>query len=134
MPSHVDCIVKLGGSAITNKNSFESCKKEAIHHAAQIIAQLNGKCVVVHGAGSFGHFQAREYGVSNGFHGSTVHEAARVKMGFCQTRTSVTMLNHIITKEFVDLQIPAVSLPACGSWRTANKEVEITVFTKFTVC
>ncbi|XP_070565589.1 uncharacterized protein [Ptychodera flava] len=114
MPSHVDCIVKLGGSAITNKNSFESCKKEAIHHAAQIIAQLNGKCVVVHGAGSFGHFQAREYGVSNGFHGSTVHEAARVKMGFCQTRTSVTM--------------------ACGSWRTANKEVEITVFTKFTVC
>ncbi|XP_070557740.1 uncharacterized protein [Ptychodera flava] len=83
---------------------------------------------------SFGHFQAREYGVSSGFHGNTFPDAARVKMGFCQTRTSVTMLNHMITKEFVDLQIPAVSLPACGSWRTANKNVEDYIFTKFTVC
>jgi isopentenyl phosphate kinase len=62
-------VVKLGGSAITVKNSFEVLNQPQIDVTASQVsgAISNGvKLAVLHGAGSFGHFQAKEYLISKG--------------------------------------------------------------------
>ena len=61
-----DVVVKLGGSAVTKKASFETLADSNLADAASAVAAGGKRCVVVHGAGSFGHFQAREFGVSKG--------------------------------------------------------------------
>ena len=47
----VEVIVKLGGCAITDKNCFETIKREAIVAAAKLVKDIKGKCVIVLGAG-----------------------------------------------------------------------------------
>uniref|UniRef100_A0A6J0SPD4 Uncharacterized protein isoform X2 n=1 Tax=Pogona vitticeps TaxID=103695 RepID=A0A6J0SPD4_9SAUR len=109
----VDCILKLGGSALTQKDQLETLKGASLRKAAAIVAQLRGagekRCIVVHGAGSFGHFQAKEHDVCSG----TSKESAAsesLRRGLCLTRLSVTKLNHLVTEEFVSCGIPAVGI------------------------
>lgn len=65
-------IVKLGGAAITKKEDFETLNSECLRGCTRqlaevIAADLPGeKTIVVHGAGSFGHFQASASGVFRG--------------------------------------------------------------------
>lgn len=53
----VDCIIKLGGSALTCKNQLETLKAESLQRAAAIVQKFcaaaagEGRCIVVHGAG-----------------------------------------------------------------------------------
>lgn len=47
----VEVIIKLGGCAITHKNELEKENVEAFAKAAKIVADLKGKCIIVHGAG-----------------------------------------------------------------------------------
>ena len=47
----VEVIVKLGGCAVTQKDTFETVKHDAILAAAKLVKQINGKCIVIHGAG-----------------------------------------------------------------------------------
>ncbi len=68
-PIHTDdshmhvTIVKFGGSSITNKHVFESLRHDALDITAkqvnEVLALGCGKrnICVIHGAGSFGHFQ-----------------------------------------------------------------------------
>jgi len=53
MASNVDLevIIKLGGSAVTHKNTFETINQDAIEAAAKLVKKIKGKCIVVHGAG-----------------------------------------------------------------------------------
>ena len=59
-------VVKLGGSACTNKAAFETVHEERLQATANQLAQTRPAGgedrVLLHGAGSFGHFQARQYG------------------------------------------------------------------------
>ncbi|XP_078669629.1 uncharacterized protein LOC144910412 isoform X1 [Branchiostoma floridae x Branchiostoma belcheri] len=120
----LECIVKLGGSAVTDKNTLETPRLDAIRAAADIISQVRGRCIVVHGAGSFGHFQAREHGVVWGYRDKeTTAEVQTVKLGFCRTRQSVTKLLHLITEEFVGRGIPAVGVSPLSSWVTDDASV-----------
>lgn len=51
---HVDFVVKLGGSAMTNKSENETIHKSNIQTAANVLFQSwkNGKkFIIVHGAG-----------------------------------------------------------------------------------
>jgi isopentenyl phosphate kinase len=49
-------ILKLGGSAITEKGAYEGVVKEdALLRIAKEVSQYRGKMIIVHGAGSFGH-------------------------------------------------------------------------------
>lgn len=87
-PIHVHAIVKLGGAALTHKHEYESLRPDVLLHAARSIKQLHttlattaaGLCLV-HGAGSFGHFDAHTYQVARG--GVDCHLAIE---GFVRTR------------------------------------------------
>ncbi len=49
-------VIKVGGSAVTDKSSFKKPKLEVIDKIAKDIADIRpGRLILVHGAGSFGH-------------------------------------------------------------------------------
>lgn len=47
----LDVIIKLGGCAVTRKNTFETVNHDAIESAAKLVKKIKGKCIVIHGAG-----------------------------------------------------------------------------------
>ncbi|XP_044184465.1 isopentenyl phosphate kinase-like isoform X1 [Acropora millepora] len=113
---NVDVIIKLGGCAVTDKRNFETVKYEAIDACAKVVKRINGKCIVVHGAGSFGHFQAHEYALTNGFS----EDLQNSRIGFAKTRQSVTKLQQMVIESFISNGIPAVGISPCGSWMTTE--------------
>ena len=79
-------IVKIGGAAVTDKASFETLNRSALCDVAEQLKQVYAQnpiadFVVVHGSGSFGHFQASRADVHRG----GVHKAA-VRTGFVESR------------------------------------------------
>ncbi|KAL1317654.1 hypothetical protein HN51_069591 [Arachis hypogaea] len=75
--------------------------------------------IVVHGAGSFGHFQASKSGVHKGQLNKPI-----VKGGFVATRISVTTLNLAIVRALAREGIPSIGMSpfSCG-WFTKEKHI-----------
>ncbi|XP_042498898.1 isopentenyl phosphate kinase-like [Macadamia integrifolia] len=75
--------------------------------------------IVVHGAGSFGHFQASRSGVHKG----RLH-LPLVMAGFVATRISVTSLNLEIVRALAREGIPSIGMSpfACG-WSTCERNI-----------
>ncbi|KAL4222374.1 hypothetical protein ACF0H5_018413 [Mactra antiquata] len=122
----VDVVVKFGGSAITKKDTFETLDIEGLNYAVDLIDCCHRNkltCVIVHGAGSFGHHQAKEYKVNNGWTGMSENKIKHVKKGFYLTRQSVTKLHQTVLSALLDKDIPAVGLSACGIWKTLDGKV-----------
>ena len=61
-------VIKLGGSALTDKARIYTPRIHTINSAAKQIAKIRKhySVIVVHGAGSYGHIPARRYGLQNG--------------------------------------------------------------------
>ena len=94
-------VLKVGGSAVTDKNAAAgSVKTDEMERIAREIAGFSGKLVIVHGAGSFGHVYAKQYGLDKGFH----------EEGFLKTHDSVRELNEMIVQTLRKEGIPAVPL------------------------
>ena len=127
-------LVKIGGSSVTDKGSFETINKNALSWLVQTIkrAILSGgenkkSFIIVHGAGSFGHHTAKEYGLKGitSFPSGTnegcafsqdnfVESVDRQKLlGLGRTRLSVQKLNQLIVNEFLDHGIPAIGISPC---------------------
>ena len=108
-------VIKLGGSACTDKASFETVDEGCLHCTAQQLAQTRlgtEDRVLLHGAGSFGHFQARQYELK---HGSS--NPKFLPIGFAQTRSSVTRLNSLVVSAMLAQELPAVSVHPFPHWR-----------------
>ncbi|MDR0767406.1 MAG: isopentenyl phosphate kinase family protein [Methanosarcinales archaeon] len=94
-------ILKVGGSAVTDKSAAAgSAKTDEMERIAQEIAGFSGKLVIVHGAGSYGHVYAKQYGLDKGFH----------EEGFLKTHDSVRELNEMVVKTLRAQGIPAVPM------------------------
>ena len=120
----VDCVIKLGGAAITIKDDFETLNQEILENVAVQVHQMHSKglrLIIVHGAGSFGHFQAATYGIAHG--GNPTAAPATTLQGFAQTRLSVTKLNHLVVSSLVNHGIPAIGVSPLGSWTTTNRKI-----------
>lgn len=70
---------------------------------------------MVHGAGSFGHFEASQYGITKPH-----TPQATLLEGFAKTRRSVTRLNQLVVSALVDAGVPAVGLSPCGVCFSSN--------------
>ncbi|MET1124594.1 MAG: isopentenyl phosphate kinase [Archaeoglobaceae archaeon] len=90
-------VLKLGGSAVTNKAGFEEARLELISELCDAIAENYEKLVLVHGAGSFGHPHVRKFGLSNPKSVAKIHEAC-------------LRLNAIVCRELVARDVPAVPI------------------------
>ena len=117
--SRCGCIIKLGGSACTNKSIFETFNFAEVSRFSEQFADVCAsspefRAIVLHGAGSFGHFQAKQYSVGSGTSKSSGVEDGRVSFflreGFSKTRLSVTSLNHHIVTTMIQKGISAVGV------------------------
>ncbi|RZC71798.1 hypothetical protein C5167_034916 [Papaver somniferum] len=77
------------------------------------------KFIIVHGAGSFGHFQASKSGVHKGGLCNPL-----VKAGFVATRISVTSLNLEIVRALAREGIPSIGMsPFASGWSTCERNI-----------
>jgi isopentenyl phosphate kinase len=109
--NQLDVLVKLGGSALTNKASFETLHANNLRDCCENVAQSGKRVCVVHGAGSFGHFQAREHAVSKG-----TGDPKFSWRGFALTRSSVCKLNGFVVDGLVQFGVAAVGVSPCNAF------------------
>lgn len=136
-------IVKYGGSAITQKNKLETLKRDILIASAGDIkfaydSEKWNRIVLVHGAGwlfclcarfrlcfstmrfnfilagSFGHFQAKQYALKNGRGSDDDMENNNSsdcwKTGLSLTRQSVLKLNAEVLAAHITAGLPAVAI------------------------
>ena len=97
-------ILKLGGSVITDKTKECSFRKQVMDNLAKKIKKANKQIILIHGAGSFGHIQAKKYRLNEGYRREgQLH-------GFSVTHEMVQRLNSMVLKSLQDNAIPAVSI------------------------
>mmetsp|Transcript_23380 Transcript_23380/g.52738 ORF Transcript_23380/g.52738 Transcript_23380/m.52738 type:complete len:303 (-) Transcript_23380:272-1180(-) len=115
-------VVKMGGSAITIKNKLETLNEKALDTTARQIADAarqGTKLAVLHGAGSFGHFQAKKYLISKG------DSHPDWAFGFADTRRAVTTLNIEVVSRLVKARVPAVGLSPFPCAVTSGKKLSL---------
>lgn len=103
-------ILKIGGSAITDKNGELAAKTEVINRLAEEIKRADlDNLIIVHGGGSFGHPMAKKWNLKDGYKEPTQ------KLGFAETHHVMTVLNGLVMDSLIWHEIPAVSVaPSCG--------------------
>lgn len=123
----VDVVVKIGGSACTKKAQFETLNEVALNASATQLSDFakESGCsmAIIHGAGSFGHQQAKEFGVSKGQPDGTKELSARLSEGFAKTRLSVKTLNLHVVKALIEEGLPAVGISPCPFVSTEGKKL-----------
>lgn len=96
--------VKLGGSVITDKRRECCFRRATAERLAHELASTEERCIIVHGAGSFGHPQAERYRLQQDG-GSDVQE------GIAVTHAAVRDLNLRLLRAMYQAGIAATSLP-----------------------
>ena len=107
-------LLKLGGSLITDKTQPRKPRLDTIRRLAEeiaetILAMPDLKLVIGHGAGSFGHVSAKQYGTRQGV--STVQEWR----GFSEVWWDASALNRLIMEALHEVGLPSISLPPSAS-------------------
>lgn len=102
-------ILKIGGSAITDKTEDLAAKTEIINRLAEEVKRADlDNLIIVHGGGSFGHPTAAQYGIKDGYKEPTQ------KLGFAETHHIMTVLNGLVMDALIMHEVPAVSMaPSC---------------------
>lgn len=99
-------LVKLGGSVITDKSKPLTPRTKDIKRLAKEISTFEGKKVIVHGGGSFGHIKAAKYKLKKGFKGDWQ------RAGICSVQKDMRKLNGIVSDAFEDLGMHVISIPS----------------------
>jgi isopentenyl phosphate kinase len=97
-------VIKLGGSALTDKNKIYTPRTPTIHHAASQIAKIGKErqVVLIHGAGSFGHIPVKKYHLANGF------KSTRQLRGLAQTKCKLLEWETILDKILISHRVPLI--------------------------
>ena len=120
MNSERPVILKIGGSAITDKTGELAAKTEIINRLAEEIKRADfDNLIIVHGGGSFGHPRAEEYGIKKGYNGEPTH-----KVQFAETHHVMTVLNGLIMDALIWHEVPAVSIAPSSCLITENGRIK----------
>ncbi len=131
-------LVKIGGSSITQKAERESLDQDALDWFSRSVRQSLSstflaptdaeKCtsiesknlafVIVHGAGSFGHFSASDYQLKGQTEDPSnktlsIPENRFRKRGVAETRLSVQTLNQLVVQSLLKHNVNAVGISPC---------------------
>ena len=106
--------LKLGGSLITDKDLPRTARLEVLDRLAGEIAaafqqQPDLRLVLGHGAGSFGHVPARQYGTRQGVSTSAQWQ------GFVEVWREAVALNRLVMDALQRAELPAIALPPSAS-------------------
>jgi isopentenyl phosphate kinase len=121
-------IVKIGGSCLTDKATKETLNNDMLDWFSQSMSAIlrrsndtlscshTARYIVVHGAGSFGHFTAKEYGLRGLSSDPNIDPAKQDYLveGVAETRRSVQTLNQHVILSLLKNHVPAVGLSPLG--------------------
>ncbi|MCX6773234.1 MAG: isopentenyl phosphate kinase [Candidatus Micrarchaeota archaeon] len=114
-------ILKLGGSAITNKHGWMSANPKAIGNLAIAVAHAWKRgaknLIIVHGAGSFGHALVIKWKLNNGV------KTAEQKVACAKTHAACCALSALVTGALVKKGVPAVSIPPQEIVKSRNRRI-----------
>lgn len=110
-------VIKLGGSAITDKDKKFSVKGLVIKKIAKRLSDLEEDYILIHGGGSFGHPLASEYEINGGF-----YKDEQI-MGFAKTHQVMERLNTKIVNSLVEAGAPAMAYQTSASTVVKNDEI-----------
>ena len=105
-------IVKLGGSALTEKARPMTLNEPTIKNAIKEIKEAGKQCIIVHGAGSFGHPLAKKHELVKGYH--QFLEVSR-RNAASETRYWVNYLHQRILEECKINELPCFSIPVSAA-------------------
>ena len=112
-------ILKIGGSAITDKTEQLAAKTEIINRLAEEIKRADlDNLIIVHGGGSFGHPTAAKYGIKEGY-----KEDPTQKLGFAETHHVMTVLNGLVMDALIWHEVPAISIAPSSCILTNNGKI-----------
>lgn len=101
-------LVKLGGSAITDKNKFKSARIDVIKNLSEEIGQIyrevTKKIVLIHGGGSYGHPLASKFKL---YMGLTCEES---KIAASRTIDAMRELSMLISRLIREQNVPVVPI------------------------
>lgn len=113
-------ILKLGGSAITDKTVEATPRTEIINRLAEEIKRADlDNLIIVHGGGSFGHPTAAKYGLKDGYKDDPTQ-----KFGFAETHHMMTVLNGLVMDALIWHEVAAVSIAPSSCFITENGKIK----------
>lgn len=112
-------ILKLGGSAITEKDEEFKARMQVINRLADEIRKADTQnLIIVHGGGSFGHPLAEQHAIKEGFKENSQ------KIGFSETHHIMTVLNGLFMDALIWRNIPAVGITPSSCIITKNGRIQ----------
>jgi len=102
-------LVKLGGSVITDKSRLRTFRRGVCDRLAKEMLAADDSLGIVHGAGSFGHIEAKKHSLHEGF-----KEDAQLKY-VARVQRDVRELNLMVLERLIDRGIRAVSVPPAAA-------------------
>lgn len=115
-------LLKLGGSLITDKTKPYTARQDVVTSLSHQINRAlkknkNIQLIIGNGAGSYGHYPAVQYKMSNGIRRETQ------KMGFCIVQDAVARLNRIIVGGLLKMGVKAISIHPSSMIIARNKKI-----------
>ncbi len=120
-------LVKLGGSIITDKAIQNALRRTVLQNLwqqvaeAQAVWQQSGaeqQLILSHGQGSFGHFPAKQYEITQGLH------RADSVYGMAKVLEAVVELNHQVVQAGLAHQLPVVPWALAQALLTNQRQAE----------
>lgn len=96
-------ILKLGGSVITEKEDPETLDRASLDACARAVGAADGELLLIHGAGSYGHYHAEQYGV-------TVDAGTHDPAAVFDIHDSMRQLNDLVVTALHDQDVAAVGV------------------------
>lgn len=114
-------LIKLGGSVISDKKREYSFHREIVEGIAGEMKEFYPResFIIVHGGGSFGHPNAREYRIREGLTGNV----ERRRIGFSRTHQAMLKLNDLIINIFLEKELPAYSVSSSSIFMVEKGEI-----------
>jgi len=110
-------LVKLGGSVITDKSKLRTFRKASCERLARELSSSEEDLMIVHGAGSFGHIEAKKHELHKGFKkDSQLEHVAAVQR-------DVRELNLKVLEALIDEGVRAVSVPPAAAASFKNNSI-----------
>jgi len=113
-------ILKIGGSAITDKTGELAAKTEIINRLAE---ESKGQTLTTLSlsmeACSFGHPTALKYGLKEGYN------ETNPETGFAETHHVMTVLNGLVMDAMIWHEIPAVAIAPSSCFLTENGKIKV---------
>ena len=104
-------VLKLGGGLITDKSRYRHVRTDRIDAVSGMVRKLrdSGKSVVlVHGAGSFGHLEARKWGLARGKDDGSYESQIRA---ISRVRTDMDDLNTAVIESLSRAGVDCEAMP-----------------------